>query len=232
MEYGVITNNVASSDVFGASSGSGGAIYIHGPATIAYSTISSNAADVGGAIVSTDSVQLENTTISGNTASLYGAASVRSAALYGSTVVLNSSKLPNVSGGIAASYLTAESSMIALNRNGTGGMSQPSDLVVGSGYVFGANNLIVSTNVAVPLDTVRGCPHIAPLMDNGGATQTHALLQPSPAIDAGNTVVPFTWDQRGISYARVVNGLPDIGAYEWSEDTGDEIHFSGFETCE
>lgn len=59
---------------------------------------------------------------------------------------------------------------------------------------------------------------LGPLADNGGATQTHALLDGSPAIDAGpNPVADFPdnqWDQRADGYARVVNGRVDVGAFE------------------
>ena len=64
-------------------------------------------------------------------------------------------------------------------------------------------------------------PLLGPLADNGGPTQTMALLAGSPAIDKGdNTLVPidpstglpFTTDQRG--FTRVVNGTVDIGAFE------------------
>ena len=64
-------------------------------------------------------------------------------------------------------------------------------------------------------------PLLGPLADNGGPTQTMALLAGSPAIDKGdNTLVPIdpstglpvTTDQRG--FTRVVNGSVDIGAFE------------------
>jgi hypothetical protein len=55
-------------------------------------------------------------------------------------------------------------------------------------------------------------PNLGPLADNGGATQTHALLSGSPAIDAGdNSTCPAT-DQRGV--ARPQGSACDIGAYE------------------
>jgi hypothetical protein len=61
-------------------------------------------------------------------------------------------------------------------------------------------------------------PKLGPLADNGGPTQTHALLTGSPAIDAStNPVASFTgnaYDQRGPGFARVVNGVADIGAFE------------------
>ena len=53
-------------------------------------------------------------------------------------------------------------------------------------------------------------PRLGPLADNGGATLTMALLQNSPAIDAGNSAVSLPTDQRGV--ARY--GASDIGAFE------------------
>ena len=53
-------------------------------------------------------------------------------------------------------------------------------------------------------------PMLGPLSDNGGPTQTMALLPGSPAINAGDDATARSRDQRG--YAR--NGTSDIGAYE------------------
>ncbi|MBL1203361.1 MAG: hypothetical protein FWK04_30915, partial [Nostoc sp. GBBB01] len=58
---------------------------------------------------------------------------------------------------------------------------------------------------------------IAALADNGGATQTHALVAGSAAINAGNNaLVPadVTTDQRGTGFDRISRGTVDIGAYE------------------
>jgi CSLREA domain-containing protein len=79
-----------------------------------------------------------------------------------------------------------------------------------------------SGTIASPLD-----PHLGPLANNNGPTQTHALLSNSTAIDAasfslpadtfdadsdGDTTEPLPVDQRG--FLRVFNGRADIGAYE------------------
>ena len=68
-------------------------------------------------------------------------------------------------------------------------------------------------------------PNLGPLADNGGLTQTHALLDGSPAIDAGDSGVSFDadeFDQRGAPFARVVDGGSglriDMGAFELSDD--------------
>ena len=86
----------------------------------------------------------------------------------------------------------------------------------------GLETLVISTDPAHSLSEVLSAdPKLGPLQDNGGPTQTMALLAGSPAIDKGdNTLVPidpstglpFTTDQRG--FARIVNGAVDIGAYE------------------
>ena len=65
-------------------------------------------------------------------------------------------------------------------------------------------------------------PGLGPLADNGGPTQTIALVTGSPAIDKGSNALavdpssgqPLTTDQRGTGFARIVDGTVDIGAYE------------------
>jgi hypothetical protein len=52
------------------------------------------------------------------------------------------------------------------------------------------------------------------LMDNGGTSMTHALLNGSPAIDRAVGASPFT-DQRGFARPFPVGGACDSGAYEF-----------------
>jgi hypothetical protein len=106
-----------------------------------------------------------------------------------------------------------QSTIVANNLLG----GAPSDLwvnVTGGGTVVGSDNLIEQSNASLPHDTLRVDPKLAPLADNGGRTWTHALLEGSPAIDAGNNRANYLFDQRGEGFARVVNGRADIGAYE------------------
>jgi hypothetical protein len=67
-------------------------------------------------------------------------------------------------------------------------------------------------------------PLLGPLADNGGPTQTHALLTGSPAINAStNPVASFTgnaYDQRGPGFVRVADGVADIGAFEVQPPAG------------
>jgi hypothetical protein len=55
-------------------------------------------------------------------------------------------------------------------------------------------------------------PQLGPLANNGGTTQTHALLSGSPAINAGDSAGCPATDQRGI--ARPQGVACDIGAHE------------------
>jgi hypothetical protein len=65
-------------------------------------------------------------------------------------------------------------------------------------------------------------PGLAPLADNGGPTQTHALLIGSPALDKGsNALAPSVNDQRGPAFARILDSADadatatiDVGALE------------------
>ncbi len=66
-------------------------------------------------------------------------------------------------------------------------------------------------------------PGLGTLADNGGPTETMALLPGSPALGAGNVALavdangnPLTTDQRG--EPRVVNGAVDIGAFEAQQE--------------
>jgi hypothetical protein len=56
-------------------------------------------------------------------------------------------------------------------------------------------------------------PRLQTPLDNGGPTWTAALLPGSPAIDAGDSTVAPTVDQRG--YPRPIAAAPDIGAFEF-----------------
>ncbi len=64
-------------------------------------------------------------------------------------------------------------------------------------------------------------PLLGPLQDNGGPTETMALLTGSPAIDAGSVPLAvdangdrLLYDQRGPGFQRIFGQSVDIGAYE------------------
>jgi len=80
------------------------------------------------------------------------------------------------------------------------------NLVNGSGFTNTASSDQIGSPDA-PID-----PRLGPLADNGGPTQTHALLPGSPALDAGDDMLTGL-DQRG--RPRLSGAHVDIGAYEF-----------------
>jgi hypothetical protein len=70
-----------------------------------------------------------------------------------------------------------------------------------------------SCQLTAPGDQPGTDPKLGPLQNNTGPTQTHALLQGSPAIDGGDNQYCPTIDQRGVP--RPAGAACDIGAYEY-----------------
>jgi uncharacterized protein (DUF2141 family) len=69
--------------------------------------------------------------------------------------------------------------------------------------------------------SISGDPNLGPLQDNGGPTETHALLPGSKVINAGDNALavdllgsPLATDQRGAGFPRIIGGTVDMGAYE------------------
>jgi hypothetical protein len=79
------------------------------------------------------------------------------------------------------------------------------------GTFTGSNNL-ADDETCGPGFSVSSSILLGPLADNGGPTQTMALLPGSAAIDAGDDAVCPITDQRGV--ARPHGAHCDVGAYE------------------
>ena len=124
-----------------------------------------------------------------------------------------------MAGGVynaSGNTVNASNTIIAKNAN-FGGKPSPdfSGELTSQGYNFiGDSSGATITpapgdqigTAALPID-----PLLGPLQDNGGPTQTQALLADSTAINAGNDAVAPLRDQRG--YVRA--GVSDIGAFEF-----------------
>ena len=200
----------------------GGALYAtSGNVTIQNSTFSGNSAGrAGGALYSRDNLVIQNSTFSGNSAAgdggaifLYGGST---ATISNSTITGNSTATGE--GGAIILYndtLNLASTIIA-NNTDSGGANEIFDL--GNSTVNATNSLIqVATGFTFGTNTaniVGQNPLLGPLANNGGPTQTHALLSGSPAIDTGSNPLALSFDQRGTGFARTVGAQTDIGAFE------------------
>jgi hypothetical protein len=92
------------------------------------------------------------------------------------------------------------------------GTNPPKYISLGYNLIQAAGGVTFSGTTAGNIYGVD--PKLGPLANNGGPTQTMALLAASPAIDAGDpnqASLPPT-DQRGLP--RVAHGRVDIGAFE------------------
>ncbi len=196
----------------------GGALSSNGPVTISNSVISYNynpaGAGGGGILIeSPGSLTLKNSTVSGNTSDVTGGGihvQGGSASLDSVTVADNSAP---TGGGIAQTGGTVTLvNTIVGNNSASGSGPDLSGTITSNDY-----NLIedvAGATFAPQAHDITGVdPLLDPLADNGGDTETHALLAGSPAIDAGDTTL--TTDQRGV--ARPQAAADDIGAFELLE---------------
>ena len=173
------------------------------------STFTGNSATDGGGIDNLGTATLTNCTVSGNTS--------------------------QDGGGIADDddgNLTLDNTIVAGNTSGASdndisGPVQPSSAYNLIGDGSGITNLTdlkepaLSNLIGTTTDPLN--PLLGPLANNGGPTQTMALLPGSPAIDAGSNALavdangnPLTTDLCRAGFPRILGHSVDIGAYEFT----------------
>jgi hypothetical protein len=179
--------------ISGNTANRGGGVFNYGTATFTNSTIANNQAvnGPGGGIthLAPDGyMYLSNTTVAGNSSVKGGGGlSVEGGLpqLHNTLIALNSAPVgPDIVGPIDSQ---------GFNLVGDGSYA--------SGFV--ASDLVGTAHN--PID-----PMLGPLADNGGPTLSMALLDGSPAIDAGDATGAPLVDQRGLPR----DNPPDIGAFE------------------
>ena len=156
-----------------------------------------------------------NTVNVGQGGGIYAASGVN---LTNATIAVNAAPM-SLGGGIfnAGSTVNAINTIIAKNTAALGGADFRGSLI-SQGY-----NLIGSIDQTTISGTTTGNitgvdPNLGALNNNGGLTQTHALLPGSPAIDAANPANFPAVDQRSVTRPkdgdRNGTSVPDIGAFE------------------
>ena len=225
-----VARNHATDNGGGISMGSSGVLAVDA------STISRNTSDGdGGGIYANGQVivRLHNSTVSGNTAFDDGGGVYVWGTLESDFTTVTSNRSTSTSGtggGIwTIGHATFYATIVANNDAATSGTDdcEHADTSVTS---FGSNiDSDDSCQFDEESDQSGVNPKLGDLRDNGGPTQTHALLTGSPAIDAVELAALFSqidialptcpgFDQRGITRAQDgdSNGtlVCDIGAYE------------------
>ncbi len=204
--------------------------YVPSTMVIDQSTLSRNTAQYGGGIYYNDFVAarskmtLRNSTLGGNTASHDG----------GGIYAIGDAHISGFNATIASNVVFRPFGQFWPARRGgvfiTNGVQLPqaSDCF-GPLRSLGYNLIETTSNCSISGTTVGNVtgqdPRLGPLGNNGGSTQTQALLTGSSAIDAGNVSgctdnlgAAIAIDRRG--FHRPVNGgvngvRCDIGAYEY-----------------
>jgi len=199
----------------------GGGIGNFGPLTAVNSTLAYDSADDGGGGIFNNLpsglvLTTVNSTIAYNTVAVGGSGGGLDP--YGGTAIL-------------------DNTIVALNTSGTSSSATPDDISTYEGGVVSPSSAynLIGSGGSGGLTNTNGNqvgvadPGLDPngLQNNGGPTQTIALLPNSPAIDAGSnalavdptTGLPLTTDQRGAGFPRIVGMEVDIGAYELQATT-------------
>ncbi len=239
------TATLANSTVSGNTAMSGGGITSYGTLMITGSTISGNeAANSGGGIINinTGTATLANSTVSGNRAMQSGGIE-NSGTLTVTGSTISGNEAVNSGGGIlnfTEGTLAIADSTISENTAGTNGdaiysgdgagVTIANSLLQGdcrapTPWVSNGHNIESPGNTCgfdQPSDQVGVSADdlsLGPLADNGGPTETHALLPGSVAIDwiplaacVDAVGEPLTEDQRG--QPRPGGTMCDVGAFE------------------
>ena len=214
------------------SSNGGGGISNWGTLMVTDSTFSGNTGPLGGGIhndtisgMVPGTVTVTNTTFSGN--KLANSSGIYNAS--GTVTVTNSTFSRNSAPSGGGIY---NSGMVTLtNSTFWGNIGQSNGTIRNVGTLTLQNTIVANStganctntgtlvdgggNLSWPDTTCPGLnadPLLGPLQNNGGPTQTHALLAGSPAIDAALLANCPATDQRGVS--RPQGPGCDIGAYE------------------
>ena len=221
---------------------SGGGIFADDGTTLTLTgtTVSGNstagaASYGGGGIASNGSVTLVNSTISGNsTSGEYadggGVLSTGSLAATGSTITGNRVSGEYASGGgVSVSGVSGSGSLAFVDCIVAGNSAADRDPDVngllsptGGPNIFGSQvfgsvgGALMNVSPAAVFAAVDGATGGGQLADNGGPTQTVALLDAAsnPALGAARAVAGLATDQRGEPRPAPGGTAPDIGAFE------------------
>lgn len=211
--------NAARDTEGGGSSGLGGAIANFNELTADKVTFRGNNAEYGGG---GGFVSLHIATVTNSTFSNHGCSGAVSN--FSGTVTVTNSTIKDSEGCYHVYSVGVTTIKNTILQNGSypgSGWGWPNCFAYAGGvFIDGGGNLSHDSSCPAAYHSLD--PMLGPLANNGGPTQTMALLPGSPAIDTAANC-PAT-DQRGVS--RPQGSACDIGAYELIQRAGPV--FSGF----
>ncbi len=226
----------------------GGGLANEYSATITNSTFSRNRSNDGGGISNEGAITVSSSTIANNHAQTKGGGIIAlatysnfSTRIFNATIAGNAAYADDGSDGdgggiyVYGGIVDVRNTLVVGNYF-SGGQGSLEDCYTTNGGTLRSLGANLVTTVGAScnftgtgLSTLNSLDFLGTLKDNGGTTQTIALLQGSNAINAGINCTgpdgnPLPTDQRG--FARVVGSACDVGAYEFDPD---RIFTNGFE---
>jgi hypothetical protein len=240
-----LTNSTVSGNT--ANGSGGGGILSRGTVTLTHSTVAGNTAVIGGGILNEGTLSLIHSTVSGNTATdIIGGGILNfnegTLTLTNTTVSGNTARerdgVVHGSGIFNEGTLSLINSTISGNNVASAAVTSWQGTVVDSDCILEDDPAVATIsngyNIESPGDTCGFDPDgtdlvdvpdpmLGPLQDNGGPTETHALLgvvgvDVIPEVDCVDADgLPLTTDQRGEPRPVAVVGPEpkcDVGAFE------------------
>ena len=216
LNHGSATLNIFNSTISGnISSFYGGGIFnsTGGTLTVSNSTFDNNTGRYGGGISNQGTLTISNSTLSGNIATMYsggiynqGTGSVINCTFSGNSAVTGGGIYNSNTLNIANTIIANSTSGGDYAGGGTVNVTSPSTA---------ANNLVSQGTFSWATTKTSAEINLGTLANNGGPTQTLALLTGSVAIGAGDATISNAAPVNGLDQRGINRTTSDIGAYSF-----------------
>jgi CSLREA domain-containing protein len=220
---GLVNGVIVDSYIHGnTSSNNGAGLYNYGDLTLERVTVADNQANGnGGGIVNSKTLELLNVTVSGNSAvnggGLYNSGS-STIAMDHCTIAGNTASVAGTAYyGWTGSGTTLHNSIFAGATAGKTWGNEGIATMINQGYNLCSDDSCPLSDIYHDLENVD--PKLGSLANYHGASPTLPLLAGSPAIDAADSAITLSSDQRGfprVDGDRDGSVIADIGAFEYS----------------
>lgn len=199
-----------------SSTDNGGASFARGSTEVERITASGNTSNQGGALLAWQTMVVKNSTFYNNEGTTQGGA------VYGGTLTANNNTFSDnkSTSGVTAIFASSGSPSNNIFHNTT---KKDRNFCQGVNNAGGYNVIYDGSGgtgvcYSTPNNDQTGDPKLQALADNGGNTQTMAIISGSSAIDRCNDATDELYDQRGTTRSDiggVGSSTCDIGAYEY-----------------
>jgi predicted outer membrane repeat protein len=229
-----LSRSTVDGNTMSSSNLAGGGLYSEGTLQVNQSTVSNNTASEGGGIyILFGTLLVTNSTIILNNAVTNGGGiyNEKMSNIYNTTIFFNQAAVDDASGGTGGGVYNNSNGLFNLRNsviagNYLSGFPIYNDCTGNLG-IYGNNRFSNTDDCTAAVGSTGSAAYLGSLNElgspknNGGPTQTIAIIAPSDMIDGGDAVqgcidqnaVPLKIDQRG--FPRSAGAHCDIGAFEY-----------------